>query len=299
MNYLSSIDNKKNNFFYLASINVSSTTVWAENATTVAGFGNGSSGSSNISLNNPRGITIMNDILYIGDWRNCRVVMIDLVPSKVKGIIGSGCGNGITQFESPNDVVTVGTSLYILDSFNSRVQKWSINGTNPSNVVPSGAIGRCLYMSVNKYGFLYLSDVWNHTVVRIAPNSWTAVTVAGTGEPGLSPSQLTAPDGTYIDDNRNLYIADHDNHRIQMWTEEATVGRTVAGNGTAGASLRQLNYPTFVIVDKNDYMYITDEGNNRVLRWKLNSTSGVCIVGCTNAAGTKMNQLNTPVSLAF
>ncbi|CAF0856417.1 unnamed protein product [Adineta steineri] len=139
----------------------------------------------------------------------------------------------------------------------------------------------------------------SHVVLRFAPNSQIAITIASTGVAGSLSNQLNSPNGIFVDDNLTLYIAEHQNHRISMWKYGSLSGITVAGTGIAGSSLQQLNEPTDVVVDPYGYMYITEEGNNRIVRWKLGSDSGICIAACTGINGTQMNQLYAPVSIVF
>ncbi|CAF0953752.1 unnamed protein product [Adineta steineri] len=280
-------------------VNVSFTAVWAENATTVAGLSNGTAGSTNNTLNSPRGLSISrDDILYIAEWNNYRIVVVNLTSLQVINIIGSGPGSAIYQFDHPYDVIVVDESLYVYDAWNLRIQKWSTSGTNPSNIL-TGSFGHGFYMFKDKYDKFYISAYDDNMVVRFAPNSSVAITVAGNGVVGSLSYQLNSPDGIFVDDNLTLYIADFNNHRIQMWKYQSLYGITVAGNGTSGSSLKQLFRPGAVVVDTNGYMYIADSGNNRILRWKLGSDSGICIAACTGTTGTQMNQLYSPASIAF
>ncbi|CAF3767316.1 unnamed protein product [Adineta steineri] len=280
-------------------VNVSFTAVWAENAITVAGLSNGTAGKSNNTLNSPRGLSISSDdILYIAEWNNARIVVVNLTSLQVINIIGSGPGAAIGQFNHPYDVMIVNQSLYVYDSSNQRIQQWSRNGTNPSNIL-TGTFGLGFHEFKDKYNNLYISVYYSNIVVRFAPNSQVAITIAGTGVAGSLSNQLNSPNGIFVDDNLTLYIAEHLNHRISMWKYGSLSGITVAGTGIAGSSLQQLNEPTDVVVDPYGYMYITEEGNNRIVRWKLGSDSGICIAACTGTTGTQMNQLYAPVSIAF
>ncbi|CAF3557626.1 unnamed protein product [Adineta steineri] len=280
-------------------VNVSFTAVWAENAITVAGLSNGTAGKSNNTLNSPRGLSISSDdILYIAEWRNARIVVVNLTSLQVINIIGSGPGSAMYQFDHSYDVMIVNQSLYVYDSSNQRIQQWSRNGTNPSTIL-TGTFGLGFHEFKDKYNNLYISVYYSNVVVRFAPNSQIAITIAGTGVAGSLSNQLNSPNGIFVDDNLTLYIADFNNHRIQMWKYGSLSGVTVAGNGTSGSSLKQLFRPGAVVVDTNGYMYIADSGNNRILRWKLGSDSGICIAACTGTTGTQMNQLYSPASIAF
>ena len=274
---------------------------WTQNATTIAGNTNGVSGSSNNALNNPCGITISNnDILYIADYNNNRVVVMNLTSSTLMRIFGSGPNSSIGQFNEPVDVFLIGTSLYVLDGQNDRIQKWSINGTNPSILPGANTFDYSNYFYIDSYSNIYVSVNSDNKVIRFPANSSTYVTAAGStaGTSGAGSNKLDGPCGVYVDGNRNLYIADYNNNRIQMWAYGASSGSTVAGTGTAGASLTQITNPSSIVMDNNQYMYITDTGNNRIIRWALGASSGTCIAACTGISGSRQNQLSWPASVA-
>jgi sugar lactone lactonase YvrE len=272
---------------------------WTQNATTVAGQANGASGSSTAYLNTPEGIFISSDdTLYIADGSNNRIVSKQLNGNTSIKIIGSGPGNNVNQFNYPSDVFSTDTTVYVADSNNSRVQKWSTNGTSPMTTVQISTAAGAMFLFVDQYDGLYVSQCSRNLVERYTNFSKNA-TVAGNGIRGSLATQLGCPLGIFVDGTEALYVADWKNNRIQKWNYGATFGTTVAGNGTSGVGLTTLSGPKSVIVDTNGYMYIVDTGNNRLLKWPPNATTGVCIVACTGGSGIGANQLNSPVDLAF
>ena len=200
---------------------------------------------------------------------------------------------------SPYDLIVTNASLYILDHSNHRVQKTSLDGSNPSTVPGVSGLNSPYYLYVDQDDNIYLSDTINHSVLLFRANSTTALIIAGTGVAGASNNQLDRPHGIFVTRNGTVYIADCFNHRIMKWTSGASVGVLLAGNRTSGVSLAQLNSPTQVIVDTNEYLYISEFGNSRITRWAPNSTFGVCIAACSGTSGLASTQLNRPYSFAF
>jgi sugar lactone lactonase YvrE len=241
-----------------------------------------------------------NDILYIADSDNNRIVIVQLDNMISVSTFGSGPGTGINQFNYPSDVFVTDTAIYIMDTDNERIQKWSTNGTNPSTMPGSGAFTKSYYLFFDIYGNLYVSNCDQNTVVRLMPNSSTPVIVAGNATAGTAANELSCPYGIFVDDAQTIYIADYNNHRIQKWIYRASSGITVAGNGTSGNSLVQLDNPESLVVDTNGYMYIADTYNHRIVRWAPNATTGICIIACTGTLhGFQADQLDHPVYLAF
>ena len=282
------------------------------NAITVAGSADGVSGTSPSSLCYNQGVQIVdNNTLYIADAGNNRVVVIKLGSTNATAIIGS-LGNAFNQLYEPTDVFVTNVFVYILDRSNYRIQRWSRNGSNSTTVAgitgtagnlnSTITFGYSRGIHVDKYGYLYVSDQYNHRVLRYSPGSSSGdsgVMVAGTGTFGSAPWQLYLPSKVFVDDDRAMYIADTLNHRIQKWTYGACSGITVAGTGAPGATASQLNFPVAVVVDSNQYMYITDTLNQRIQRWAPGACAGECLVGCSGTSGTGSNVLSYPQSLAF
>jgi sugar lactone lactonase YvrE len=240
-----------------------------------------------------------NDVLYISDRDNNRIVVVDLNSTNSIYIIGSGPGSGSSQFNNTLDLFVTNTSLYVLDYGNDRVQQTSLNGSNPCTVLNFSGLASPYYLYVTDNDNIYLSDTSNNRVLLFPSNSTNFTMVAGTGVAGSNNTQLNQPNGIFVNQNGTIYIADCGNNRIMKWYSGATSGIMVAGNGTAGSSSTQLSHPTQIIVDTNDYMYISEVGNAHITRWPPNSNYGECIAACNGTSGTASTQLNGPQSLAF
>ena len=76
-------------------------------------------------------------------------------------------------------------------------------------------------------GYLYISEIYNHRVVRWEPGATKGTVVAGGYGQGKALNQLSYPMGIAIDQDKNLYIADTYNHRVQLWKPDSKEGITV------------------------------------------------------------------------
>jgi hypothetical protein len=273
---------------------------WDQNGITVTGWENGTNGSSLSQLNLPLGISITsNDILYVSDTGNNRIVIVNLDSISNISIIDSASVAGPNQFSSPHDLFATSTLLYVIDLGNHRVQKMLINGANVTIESKLTGLNQPHYMYVDNNDNIYLSDPVNHTVLLFRSNVTNSSIIAGTGINGTNNTQLNHPYGVFVNSIGTLYIADCFNHRIMKWLYGATSGILVAGDGTPGSSSTQLNAPTDIVVDADEYMYISESSNSRITRWAPNSICGMCLVGCTGVSGTASTQLKGPHSLAF
>ncbi len=297
----------------LASLNLLPTAQWAQNATTVAGAANGTNGSSLNMLYQPFGATIDDDnTLYIADTSNNRVVLVQSNSTTAIAVIGQGSTSNMYTLNYPTGIFVTQTSIYVLDAWNYRVQKWLRNLSNPvtvagvkgvnGNSTNNAAFSTSVGLFVDNYANIFVSDYFNNRVIMFPWNSTSgtqSVMVAGTGITGSSASQLISPFGLFVTDNGVLYIADFGNHRIQKWIIGSASGVTVAGTGVAGSGLSQLYWPSAVSLDSNGYMYTLDQGNNRVARWAPGANVSECIAACSGNGGVAPNQLSGGTSIAF
>jgi sugar lactone lactonase YvrE len=286
--------------FSLVKVSLSPQAAWDQNAVTIIGSADGTSGSSLSQLNLSRGISMnRNDVLYISDTNNDRIVVVHLNSTTENVAIGFGLGSKAGQFSAPRDVFVTSSSLYISDSGNYRVQKASLDGSNVTTVANLGELGTPHYLYVDNNANIYASDISRHSVWLFRSNTTNFTIVAGTGVAGSNDNQLDRPYGVFVNDVGTIYIADYNNHRIMKWLSGASYGVRVAGDGTPGSSSTQIRTPTHIIVDENEYMYISEGLNGRITRWAPNANFGLCIIACLGISGTASTQLSYPHSLAF
>lgn len=97
--------------------NLTSNARWDQNATTIAGFTNGTSGSSLDALNWIQGIDMSNDnILYIADYQNNRIVLIAPNSTTAMAIMQNG-SDSKPLFQYPTSVFVTEKYIYVLDTW--------------------------------------------------------------------------------------------------------------------------------------------------------------------------------------
>ena len=218
------------------------------------------------------------------------------------GITVAGKGYTLSNSDSfhLNDPIGVCVDLagniYVADRNNNRIQKWAPGAKYGITVAgsKSGASGSDSAhfnspddVRVDKFGNIYVSDLYNNRVQKWAAGASYGVTVAGSksGTSGSDSLHLNGPRALFLDSGDNVYVTDGYNNRIQEWAAGAGYGITVAGNkgGASGSDSLHLNYPCYVYVDKSNNVYITDQHNNRVQEWKSGVKYGITVAG--NKAG--------------
>ena len=140
----------------------------------------------------------------------------------------------------------------------------------------------------------------------------TVTTVIGTGEPGLSDTQVANPYGVIVGPDGALYFCDLDNQRIRRIDPSTGRTTTIAGNGSIGysgdggpATQAALNMPHEIQFDRDGHLYIVERDSHAVRRVDGN-TGIISTVAGTGEAGFSGDggpatdaQLRQPHSIAF
>jgi uncharacterized protein (TIGR03437 family) len=253
------------------------------------------------------------------------------------GIVTPVAGNGTWGFSGDNGPATSAGlawpnglavdsagSLYIADSFDSRIRKVSNgvittvagNGTRGFSGDGGPATSAQLWspegVAVDSAGNLYIADSGDNCIRKVSNGVIT--TLAGNGTEGFSGDNgpatnatLSAPTGLAVDSAGNLYIADSYNLRIRKISNGAIT--TVVGNGMRGfsgdggpATSAELAYPAGVAVDSAGNLYIADWGNScirKVSNGVITTVAGNGIPGFSGDNGPATSaQLYLPEGVA-
>ena len=153
----------------------------------------------------------------------------------------NGSGNG--QFNTPRGVAVDGTgNVYVADTYNHRIQKFTATGTYLTQWGTNGAgTGQFAYprgVAVDGTGNVYVADRDNHRIQKFTATG-TYLTQWGTN--GTGNGQLNTPEGIAVHGTGNTYIADTYNHRIQKFVPAApslTIAKSAdEGTVVAGATI--------------------------------------------------------------
>lgn len=159
-------------------------------------------------------------------------------------------GNGLNEFSSPISIyIDSSDALYVGDSSNRRIMKYTVGATSGVLVAGTGAGGFALnqlsstairYIYVDSSQNIYISDYGNNRVVRWASGASSGVIVAGNGSVGTALEQTNGPCGVWVDSNSNVYVAESTNNRVTKWPLGATTGILVAGNSSQTGKLESI-----------------------------------------------------------
>lgn len=206
------------------------------------------------------------NVLFICDSGNRRVMRWPLGHSKTIGevIISDIDCWGITMDNQGE--------LYVTDVGKHEVRKYTKSIGNTSSVVAGGhgkgeglhQLHRPYFVAVDNQGGVYVSDCWNHRIVKWPQKARQGSVVIGGQTSGVKNTQLSYPRKIFLDTKGTLYVAEQQNHRITRWRKGEKRSDTIAGGTERGSESDQLHNPTAFCFDNIGDLYVVDTNNHRI-----------------------------------
>jgi predicted membrane-bound mannosyltransferase/sugar lactone lactonase YvrE len=239
----------------------------------------GSAGDQPGQFNRPRKVVVAPDgTLYVADTDNNRIQHLNADGSVLK-VWGSFTGDNVSPappgtFNQPWGLaVGQDGSVYVADTWNHRIQKFTANGEfvkqwgffGQSN--QPGALWGPRDIAIDSQGHLLVTDTGNKRVVEYDSDGNE---ITQFGEPGLGAGQFDEPVGIAIDSQGLVYVADTWNQRIQVFQKGADGTYTQVRSWDVAAWYGQsLDNKPYLAIDNQGHLFSTDPEGNRVLEFSL------------------------------
>jgi DNA-binding beta-propeller fold protein YncE len=264
----------------------------------------GTQGNEAGQFQNPRDIAVAPDgSLYVADTMNHRIQHL-LIDGSVLHIWGTyadlarGEALGGTFYEPWGVAVGPDGSVYITDTWNHRIQRFSESGEFISmwGFFGQGETPFALWgprdIAIDAQGQVFVTDTGNKRVV-VYDASGNYITQFGTV--GYDPGQFDEPVGIAVDDDGLVYIADTWNQRIQIMAPDGSGNYIPFLNWDIVAWYGQsLDNKPYVAVDNQGNLYLSDPEGYRVLHFARTGT----FIDYFGDYGTGLNAFNLPTGLA-
>ena len=240
----------------------------------------GNCGGNRINqLNLPTDVILdeKNKSLIICDYGNRRVVRWSLEnPNDKEILIENILCWGLKMNENGD--------LFVSDYENHSVKRWRKGeigkGRKGEGRVVAGGNGQgnklnqlhCpTYIFVDRDETIYVSDRWNHRVMKWLKGALEGIIVAGGQGQGNSLKQLNQQMGLVVNEIGDIYVADCWNHRIMCWSVESKESRVVVGGNGEGQGSNQLDGPTGLSFHADNNLYVVDSWNDRIQRFRIDN----------------------------
>ncbi|CAF2053191.1 unnamed protein product, partial [Rotaria magnacalcarata] len=82
-------------------------------------------------------------------------------------------------------------------------------------------LNQAYYLFVDRQHNVYVSDKYNHRVMKWNKGAKEGIVVAGGQGNGNALTQLSYPSEIFVDTLGTVYVADTSNHRVMRWTQGA------------------------------------------------------------------------------
>ncbi len=201
------------------------------------------------------------------------------------------------KFSSPSGIVRDSAgNLYIADTGNNRIQKFTSDGTYISQFgsygTDNGQFNGVLGIAFDSSNNIYVVDQGNH---RIQKFTSAGTYISQFGSFGSSNGQFQYPSGIATDSLNNIYVVDINNFRIQKFD---TSGTYLSQFGSYGGDDSQfLSNPWGIAIDSSNNLYIV-EGSYNYGRIKKFTSSGIYI-SQFGSGGSGEGQFSNPKGIAF
>jgi DNA-binding beta-propeller fold protein YncE len=181
---------------------------------------------------------------------------MDLAEPAVTAFEG-GKGTGRGQFDNPRGLaVDNGGNIFVADTNNGRIEKFSPNGTYITSIGAKGGYGQLGEpngIAIDRVGNIYVADVKNHCVQKLAPDGTSIAQWA----PGFYGPRRIA-----IGPDDSIYVVDQGRTRIVKFNPGGEVLATWGSNGSGDSQFRD---HTSVAVDPTtNKVYVADPINRRI-----------------------------------
>jgi uncharacterized protein (TIGR03663 family) len=264
----------------------------------------GSEGLEEGQFRNPRSLDIAPDgTIYIADSSNHRIQHLT-IEGEVLHVWGEFAD--ISQGEAPGGTfnepwgiaVAPDGSVYVADTWNHRIQKFSPEG---EFITMWGFFGQAetpfafwgpREVATDTKGQIYVTDTGNK---RIVVFDESGNNILQFGEVGFEPGQFDEPVGIDVDQDGYVYIADTWNQRIQVMSPdtEGTYQPLKSWDIVAWYGQSLENKP-YLVLDSTGHLFVSDPTGNRILQF----TTDGDFIRYWGDSGIDNDRLNLPLGVA-
>jgi tripartite motif-containing protein 71 len=199
---------------------------------------------------------------------------------------GAGAGNSAA---AGGGLAVSGDFVYVADTGNDRVQRFSLDGGHGAEIVAPGQLANPRGIAVRGTRLLVADDQHHRLVVFDTGGHL----LRAVGQAGSGPGQLNFPYGVATDVAGRVFVADDLNHRVVRFSSGPDYpykGRW----GSYGTAAGRLAYPRGLAVGPDGNVYVANTGNDRIDVFDKGGT----LLRSFGTSGRAVGQFDAPVGVA-
>jgi len=226
---------------------------------------------------NPRDVAVAPDgTIYVADTNNHRIQHLS-ADGQVLDVWGTfadlskGAAPGGTFYEPWGVAVGPDGSVYVADTWNHRLQKFTADGQFLTmwGFFGQGETPFALWgprdIAIDANGMVYVTDTGNKRVVVFDPQGGY---ITQFGTVGYDPGQFDEPTGLTVDPDGLVYVADTWNQRVQVFEPgEMGIFIPVRSWDVVAWFGQSLDNKPSIIADATGSIYLSDPEGSRILRF--------------------------------
>lgn len=220
----------------------------------------GEKGTGPGQFNDPTGIAVSADEVFVADARNSRIQVFDK-----QGTFKRAFGNQVLG--RPMNLAIAGDRLYVPDYFKDVIHVFTLDGEYRRAIAAEDGLHSPGGQAVRPDGTLLVADTYGQRVVQLAPDGKVLKSWSGTG---IGSGDFNYPTDVAIVPDGGFYVADGYNDRVQQFGPDGEFIRKWGGPfamNLFGPFKGWFATVTSVAVGPDGAVYAADFYNDRIQKF--------------------------------
>ncbi len=260
----------------------------------------GKSGTQPGQFEDPIGIVVAEDQIFVSDSGNHRIQVFDR-QGKFLRSFGSQ-GENLGELSRPMSMGIHKDILYVAEYTNDRIQKFSLANGESQGVLGSSGSGAGEFdlpadVAVDDDGKIYVADFTNNRVQVLDASGKFLDQFGKTGSSGIGAGSFNYPTGVGFLPDGNLLVADTYNDRVQVFEPGGKFVRKWGGpfaTNIPGSFNGWFKNAAAVTADQKGQVFVADFYNHRIQKF----TAKGKFLAVFGKSGSQPGQFKHPTDMA-
>lgn len=258
----------------------------------------GTKGAAPGEFNDPTGVAVSGNEVFVADSRNGRVQVFDS-NGRFRRTFGRS-GKAVSELGRPMNLTVHENRLYVAEYFNDRIQIFKFDGTSLGTIGASGT-GKAQLdapggVAVRNDGSLVVADFYNQRIQHLTGKGKFVRQWGKTREIGVWAGEFNYPTDVAIGPDGTFYVADGYGDRVQAFLPDGKFSHKWGGPfgmNIFGPFNGWFAVVTGIAVGPNGNVFVADFYNHRIQKFAPDGT----FLTSFGAQGTGPGQFQHPIAV--